>query len=344
MTVLYITSDQPQAGKTALAGALIRHLSGSGKKVGYIKPLSPDPQNDADMMFLSQVTLAGGPDRDGFMPTLLTEEPGGQAPSLQDVGEKLRAEVAAVATDKEWVLVEGPSLSGTVDEGSSLSPGLAEIVDAQVVLIIRYRANLNPQLVVKACELFGPRLAGVVVNGVTRYKKREISSTLKAATESKGINFLGIIPEDRLMLSATVGQIADHIGGRWLSGQDQAQCLVEHILIGGNIMDSGASYFGRLENKAVVVRADRPDIQLSALATSTSCLILTGGYEVNQYVQHEAERQDVPVLLVSGDTLSTSDLLATIPECHTSQHPRKLERFEELVHKHTSIGVLLGNG
>ena len=210
--------------------------------------------------------------------------------------------------------------------------------------MVRYTPNLNPQLVVKACELFGSRLAGVVVNGVTRYKVREICSTLKAATEPKGINLLGIIPEDRFMLSATVGQIAEHIGGRWLSGQDHAQDLVEHILIGGNIMDSGASYFGRLENKAVVVRGDRPDIQLSALATPTSCLILTGGYEVNQYVRHEAERQDVPVLLVSGGTLSTSDLLATMPECHTSQHPRKLERYEELVHEHTSIWVLVGNG
>ena len=52
MSILYITSDRPGAGKTALAGALATELSRAGKVVGYLKPFSDSPQSDPDVAFM----------------------------------------------------------------------------------------------------------------------------------------------------------------------------------------------------------------------------------------------------------------------------------------------------
>ena len=59
MAVLYIASNRPAAGKTALAGALATRLPaygrpwpGTGKGVGYFKPFSASPQDDPDVAFI----------------------------------------------------------------------------------------------------------------------------------------------------------------------------------------------------------------------------------------------------------------------------------------------------
>ena len=69
--------------------------------------------------------------------------------------------------------------------------------------------------------------------------------------------------------------------------------LIEHFLIGGLILDWGVHYFNTRANKAVISRGDRPDIQMSALATPTSCLIATSGVTPVEYIIYEAEQEEV---------------------------------------------------
>jgi BioD-like phosphotransacetylase family protein len=142
------------------------------------------------------------------------------------------------------------------------------------------------------------------------------------------------------MASVTLGQIAQHLDGQWVLGQEKAHDLVENFLIGGNIMDSGVTYFGRMESKAVIVRGDRPDIQLAALSTPTTCLILTGGHEPIQYVYHQAEQEEVPLLVVQTDTISAAHALDTVLEGSTIHHPRKLERFQELTEEYVDVAAI----
>ena len=56
------------------------------------------------------------------------------------------------------------------------------------------------------------------------------------------------------------------------------------------------------ENKAVIVRGDRPDLQMAALNTSTACIVLTKGVEPIEYVRYEAEQEEVSLIVVETDT------------------------------------------
>ena len=73
-------------------------------------------------------------------------------------------------------------------------------------------------------------------------------------------------------------------------GEEQGDNLVERYLIGANLMDSGDTYFNRVDNKAVIVRGDRPDLQLSALTGPVVGLINTGGHQPVEYLLHEVEQ------------------------------------------------------
>ena len=331
MAVLYITSDRPGAGKTALAGGLAALFSQRGIRVGYCKPFSPTPQGDPDVEFISRVVLSEEDNAAQLVPLQMPKDAGEGVPLPQDVARELATSIRGLATSKDLVLVEGPSLSSPGGDASHLSTELAEALDASVLVTMQYGPEITVELVRKASEMFGQRLLGVLINSVTRYRDREVRQVLAPAVESLGVKFLGALPEDRTMLAATVGQIAGQLGGDWVLYQEKSEELVEDFLIGGNIMDQGITYFGRMDNKAVIVRGDRPDIQLAALSTPVTCLILTGGHQPIQYVYHQAEQQEVPTFVVQSDTISTAHALDAMIRTSTCHHPRKLQRFQELV-------------
>jgi hypothetical protein len=249
-----------------------------------------------------------------------------------------------MAQGRDLVIVEGPSLQTQGGEAIEAARELPQLVGASVVVVFRYRPGLKSRQVLEAVRPFGQSLTGVLVNLVTRYRLREVRQGLLPEIEAEGVRVLGALPEERRLLSVTVGQIAEHLKGEWLLGREMADRLVEHLVIGGNILDWGVEYFGRRDNKAVVVRGDRPDIQMAALATPTSCLILTGGHRPIQYVEQEALRQGVPLILVEGDTLATAGALEGVAGCATVHHPGKVESFLELLRRNADLEALCAPG
>ena len=108
------------------------------------------------------------------------------------------------------------------------------------------------------------------------------------------------------MLVPTVAQVADHLDVVWTPEPVNADAPVERFLIGGNIMDNGRTYYGRYANQAVIVRAQRPDIQLASMLPKTRCLVLTGPGDPTEYVKAEARERDIPLLQVFTSTIETA--------------------------------------
>ena len=62
-----------------------------------------------------------------------------------------------------------------------------------------------------------------------------------------------------------------------------------------------------------------------------SCLVLTGGLEVPQYVYHRAKEQNVPLITVERGTLDISAQLETIENRVSIHHPGKIDRITALM-------------
>ncbi len=325
MAVIYLTSDTPGAGKTALASALALSWSSSGKKTAYFKPFSSTPDDDKDTIFVSEQILGGR-----SSPPIAGNR--GDAASVEKAAEKVR-ELAGIS---DCVLVEGPTLSGT-DVDGELASSLIGDLGGGAVLVAVYRSGVTAEDIGQSPSALASSLLGVVVNSVTKYKGDYVQSQIVPALESRGIKTLGVIPEDRTLLAPTVGQIASHLAGEFAVGGPDRDDLVERVLIGGNIMDWGETYFGRHEKKAVIVRADRPDIQMAALNTSTACLVLTGGHDLNQYIQLQADSQDVPVLVLESDTLTVARAFEELSGSTGVHHIAKAQRFLELLTEHGDL-------
>jgi len=85
--------------------------------------------------------------------------------------------------------------------------------------------------------------------------------------------------------------------------------LVEDVVIGSMTIDGALSYLRRAPNKAVITGGDRSDLAITALETSTSVLILTGGLYPDVSVLSRAIEKKVPVILVHYDTYTTIERL-----------------------------------
>ena len=336
MTTLYVASNRPRAGKTAVCVTLAHRLSQDGRRAALFKPFSSiaeGAQPDPDGQTLRQAAGAQGDASAGW--------PVGVSPDQALQGSELDRALESfgqVSGGAEVTIVEG--LSGLEGTAGANSQQLAERLDARTVVVIGYDPGAGPEEALRAKQLFGDGLAGVIINGVTRYKLRETQSNLAPSIEAEGVKVIAAIPEDRRLLGMSVEQLAQHLGGKFLNWEEKKDNFVEHFLIGGMVLDWGVLYFQRFENKAVIVRGDRPDIQMAALRTPTSCIVLTGGHSPIQYVKYESGEEEVPLIQVETDTLDTAAALESIQEKALFDHPMKQQQFRALMSEHGDLEAL----
>ena len=237
------------------------------------------------------------------------------------------------AGDSDVLIVEG---SARISNEAARE--LVDALDAGVLGITQHVHGKDANDLSEWPAAFGDRLIGVVVNGRTEYQGTAVETEFIPALEALGIRALGVVPEDRKLVSSTIDQIVEHLDGRYLEGSEYGDRIIEHFLVGGMGLDSGTLYFGIREDKAVIVRGDRPDIQMAALHTPTSCLILTNGTEPLEYIEHEAELEEVPIVIADTDTLDTMKALRTLQERVRFDHPDKVERFGALLRENVDLG------
>lgn len=322
MVALYVTSLERGSGKTAICAGLGKHLLGNSKKVGFFKPIIADSKNqstegtDSDAAFIKHLFA-------------LKETVGLLCPVFSDgssLAGKIKEAYAKVSQDKDVVIVEG------VSEQPQTSRDIVEALDARVVIIEDFSKEL-PKAINSYKDLAG-KLLGVVLNKVPRSRVEQVRGETSTQFDKAGVNILGVLPEDRALFTLTIGELAEHIQGEILSGAEKSAELVENFMVGAMIVDPGPDYFGRKANKAVVVRGERPDIQLAALETSTKCLVLTGNTAPKSVVIYRAEEKDVPIILARDDTTAIVTSVDDALGKTRFSGENKLSKLTEIMEQH----------
>ena len=180
----------------------------------------------------------------------------------------------------------------------------------------------------------------LLVNKRTLYAEHDAEARLLPELAGDGVPAFGALPEDRLLLAPTVQQVVDCLGGVYFTAPDGAGALIEHFLIGGLITEWGGNYFGRLPNQAVIVRAGRIDIQMSALNFPLSALILTGCDTPSQYVYQRADDLDAPLIAVPQNTHEAAAALESLSAAVTVHHPDKAQRAAELLDANVDMAAM----
>jgi BioD-like phosphotransacetylase family protein len=322
LAALYVTSLQAGAGKTAVCAGLARHLKNTGKKVGYFKPLVADIKEkaavDSDAEFMKKILALKEPAAD-LCPVIARE----------GLAEKIKPAYDKVAKDKDVVIVEGVWRIRPGAKPVEAASEVAKVLEAKVVAVEPYSQELDGAKLAAKYRGFGESLLGIVVNKVPARRLEMVSECL-----SSEVVVLGLLPEDRNLLGLTVGEIAEKIEGEILNDVGKSGEVVENLMLGAMVVDAGPFYYGRKNNKAAILRGDRPDMQLAALETSTRCLVLSGGVEPTYQVRTSAKDKGIPIILTQSDTVSIVNTIELALGRPRLNQEKKLPRLLEIMEEH----------
>ncbi len=337
MATLALASAEIAAGKTTLCAGLGTKLTAQGRKVGFLKPVRIVAEKgsadvvDRDAEFMKKVLALEEP-TESLCPLTLTRGELDAALTGEHFLESIQAAYGKVAQGKDVVLVESLSGLGLDDNLTQAGYEIAEGLAAKVIVVVRYSPAFPWPRVSAIKQRFGPRLLGLVVNGVPQQGI--------AWVPEEGIKVLGLLPEERLLLTVSVGELAEQLQGQILNSLERCDELVENLMVGAMCLDPATLYFNLKPNKAVITRGERADIQLAALETSTKCLILSGGAKPIATILHRAEEKGVPIIATERDTLAT---VAAVEEVLTQarfHQEKKLKRLGQILDQHFDFETL----
>jgi phosphate acetyltransferase len=353
---LYITSLEPQSGKTIAAVGFMEQLTGHLKSVGVFRPVGRE-ECGADPVFSLLGTLYHGefPEGGGCGVPIdearaLLEE------SRQDeLYSRILERYKALESRCDFVLCVGTDYSNVsvalefdlnVEIARNLGSPLVPIVngrgkdDRQIVNAVRALAE---SLEEKKCDVLA-----VLVSRVDPARREEVLRALQRARPAGPPVY--VIPEDPILSRPTVREIAgalraDLLAGdaAWLDGD------VANIKVAAMELPHFLDHLE--EGSLVIVPGDRSDIILGTYAADRSLrypriagLVLTGGLRPAPQVQRLIEGlgvSPIPVLGVATDTFTTAMNANAVMPTLLAENKRKVAAAIGMVESCVDVPGLL---
>ncbi|MBD3180739.1 AAA family ATPase [Candidatus Poribacteria bacterium] len=347
MKTLFVTSTSDYCGKTVVALGLGKKLQSDGFKVGYMKAVGTHPTKDGDRIvdsdaLLIHTVLDLEDPIENVSPVVVTQDLIMQAYEGEDLnlGQKIIQAYEEISKDKDIVLISGP---GKFSSGTSLGVSARKIINdfnANALIIDKSDEDVSIDEILMIKEILQDKVVGAVLNQVEFPKLDFIERRVKPFLTGKGVDVLGVFLKDPILMSVTIRELADTLGGEIICCEHRADDLVERFSVGAMNVEGALKYFRKVRSKAVITGGDRADIQLAALETDTRCLILTGNLYPNDIIIARAEERDVPIILVRRDTLTIVQQVEDIMMSLRVRDKRKINRAIQLVSEDLDFSTL----
>ncbi|HED23879.1 MAG TPA: phosphotransacetylase family protein [Firmicutes bacterium] len=349
MQTLYF-SGKSGGGKTAAALGVGMKLRDEGLKVSYFKPFSFRKglvKKDDDDVVLMREVLALPFSSETISPLTVNAHyltSGFLKENQNNLVQRVEKAFKRCSEGYDVVLVDG-SIEPYIGYNKGLDDySLAAKFQASVIPVVRADDDFQFDQNLLYLDLWKQHkapLIGAVFCNVTPTQWNTSTSIYKPLIEEKYCPVLGVVPKQIEISSPTVAEFYDILQGEILAAPERLDRIVEEVVIGTMNIESALSYLRRAPHKAVITGGDRSDMALTALETSTSVLILTGGLYPDVRVLAKAEEKGVPVILVHQDTYTTIENLHSL---YWSIHPedeRAISRVKEICEKYVDFKLIL---
>ena len=328
MKNVYLASVGARSGKSVISLGLAMNYPG---KVGFYKPFRESLIKVNNELLDQDASL---------MAEVLKLEDGKKlSPFSYDVFEPvsisdIKKGYEALRKGKEFMIIEGSKefTNGWSHKLSHLD--IAEALDAPMILVSTSSVQSLDTIFMfqELCRERGLDMLGIVLNKFDGGPERKF-------LEERGIKVLGEVPMIPELRTFRVSEISNHMDVKLIAGEKGMDNIVETMLVGAMSTQTAIRYMRRSRRKAVITGGDRTEIQLAALSTDTSCMIVTGGIKPSHTVLSRANELNVPILITSEDTLNVTE---TIEHLIARIDPKDEGKIE-LVRKSVRSGIDLGS-
>ncbi len=340
------------SGKTAVALALATLAQERGLDVGYAKPKGTRLRSrvgktlDEDPMLARE--LLGTDDEMHEMepvvysPTFVEGAIRGME-TPEEIHQQVQDSYAAVADDRDLVVIEGGDSLATGGVVELTDPAVAELLDAEILLVADHEEPGDVDDVLAAAGDAGDRLAGVLFNRIADADYDDVAADVAPFLESRGVPAVGVVPRLQELAGVSVEALASELGADVLTDTG-SDALVGGFLVGAMGSDAALRHMRRRRDVAVITGGDRSDVLTAAIdAGGVSCLVLTGGHRPSGAILGKAETAGVPVLLVNTDTLTAVERAEDVIHDGRTRDEETVALMRDLLVDHADVDELLGS-
>ncbi len=347
-----VSSPELYSGKSAITMALAMKLKDNDYKVGYMKPVgniivdANGVLTDDDALNMKKV-LGLHENLDDLAPILFTYR------LLDDVLEgkdkqlsvKLQSTFDKVSKGKDVMTLEG---AGDMSGGSVLGLSdfeVARMTDSKILLVARYCDDFAVNRIVTYMKMLPKdvEVIGIIFNNIGPHFVNFVKEKVVPYFEKKGIKVLGVIPQDKTLMSVTAGEIAEALHGQVLAGKGNLDVSVSGIVVGAMSLENAIKVFRRKSKRAIITAGDRADTQMAALETKSSCILLSGNLYPEAPVLGRAEELGIPVILFPDDTMTLVDKMEALLRSVRMKSPEKIELMKNLFSEHVDMESIINS-
>ncbi len=354
-TSIYVSTSEPHSGKSVVCLGIMEMVLRKTRRAAIFRPLihTKDKKRRDKNIELLRTYFKLDVDYDDCYAYTADEANELIAKGhYEQVIDNIIAKFRKLQDEYDFVLVEGSDFSA---EGSSMEANLNVDVPRNlgipVLLIGRGDKKAIPDIIrpiTVAIEAFLEKnceVISVVVNRSNASLSHELLISLKNVVK-KGIE-ISIIPEDRVLLSPTVKEIAEYLEAEVLLGQEYMQNQVHRYSIAAMQLQNYLEHI--TENCMVITPGDRGDIIISAMQAhisknypNISAILLTTGFKPSEMVMKllEGLPQKVPLLFVKTNTYETSSRISTIHSYITADNQTKIDLSLSLFERYIDTETL----
>src|SRR5262245_33797137 len=240
---VFIAATRQNDGKTTISLGLIAALQQHYPRVGYIKPVGQrfveiaEQKIDEDTVLMDSVFGLNCPLVD-MSP--IAVEPDFTRKYLQSSNNEalvktIQKAFDRVAWEKDFVLCEGSGHAGVGSVFDLSNAQVAKILGAKVIIVTQGGIGKPIDEVAINKALFdkeGVEIVGVIINKVLGAKVDYITDFARRGLKRKGLELLGVIPHQPILLRPTLEVIREELKAEMLNDSTQSRNLVKEVVVG----------------------------------------------------------------------------------------------------------------
>ena len=352
---IYITTNEPHSGKSAITLGMMSMLIGKATKVGYFRPIIEDTEDekiDSHIQTVIDYFKLDIPYENAYAITkskLIKEKNNGNIDSVIDlIIEKYKV----LEEQFDYVLVEGTSFSG---EGTAIELDINVLIAKNLgipVTIVGSGENKSIEELIDTLNLTystfrdkDVEVLAIIANKVNTDDKDLINIKLKNTFPDSILKFE--IPVVKGLDSPTFKEIIEELDGKLLFGEKNINNQVDSFSVGAMQL---RNYLQHITEKGLVITpGDRADIILGALQAnlsvnypSISGIVLTGGIIPEDTIMKliEGLSDIVPIASVEEGTYLIANRIGAIKSKIYADNIKKIETSIQAFQKYVNLDEL----
>jgi len=354
---IFIAATEQNTGKTTISLGLHGALRESFQRIGFIKPVGQrfvdveGKRIDEDSVLIRQTYDTQAPIED-MSP--IAVEPEFTRRYINHANHdalvrRIKHSFDRTTWEKDFSIIEGTGHAGVGSVFDLSNARVAKLLESKVLLIVPGGIGrpIDEAAVNKALfDKEGVEVIGVVMNKLLPSKMEAVGDIARRGFERLGIELLGVVPLDEILLQPSLDQVCQPAHAEFLHRPEDSRTRVADILIGA--MSTSNLFAEVMPGTLLIVPGDREDVILACISRAISestqpfcAIMLSDDLRPSQRLMDMISESNLPVMASPLDSYNIASRIHSMTVKTLPGDSEKILRIQELISQHVDVKRIL---